>query len=320
MAVSFGGRYSPDGNRKSEGENARHTAPGADSARGQTPRGPSATPPAGAHRFDGKRVDTSCARPNFLFLTTLPLLLSAFSGGALTMAADLTAFGVLVLAFWLLREGLKAEAAFRARTVAKRPAIPRKLFSLALTGLGVTLASAPPGGGVTAPVIFGAVAAVLHFLAFGADPMRDKGVEGVDRMTNDRLTRAITEGETMLAEMQRAIAATRDRDLRQRVEGFAATVREMFRRLEADPRDLRGARRYLSVYLQGARDATVKFTELQARSPDPAARDSYAALLRDLQANFAARSEALLLDDRSDLDIEIEVLRERLQRDGLTAD
>jgi hypothetical protein len=42
-------------------------------------------------------------------------------------------------------------------------------------------------------------------------------------------------------------------------------------------------------------------------------------LLRDLGDEFAARTEKLLLDDRSDLDIEIGVLRDRLAREGVTA-
>ena len=40
--------------------------------------------------------------------------------------------------------------------------------------------------------------------------------------------------------------------------------------------------------------------------------------LTDLQHNFAARTDKMLRDDRSDMDIEIKVLRDRLQREGVT--
>ena len=43
-------------------------------------------------------------------------------------------------------------------------------------------------------------------------------------------------------------------------------------------------------------------------------------LLDDLDQNFAARNKKLLLDDRSDLNIEIDVLRERLSREGVRLD
>ena len=67
----------------------------------------------------------------------------------------------------------------------------------------------------------------------------------------------------------------------------------------------------------GARDASVKFADLYRRRPDIAARTDYEALLTDLEQNFAARTEKLMVSDRSDMDIEIKVLRDRLQREGL---
>jgi hypothetical protein len=91
----------------------------------------------------------------------------------------------------------------------------------------------------------------------------------------------------------------------------------MFRQVEADPRDLNAARRYLGVYLQGARDATVQFVDLYARNRDPQIRADYVTFLDDLENNFAKRTRAMLTDDRSNLDIEIEVLRERLDRENL---
>ena len=53
------------------------------------------------------------------------------------------------------------------------------------------------------------------------------------------------------------------------------------------------------------------------RNKDADARASYEALLKDLEDNFAARTEKMMLDDRSDMDIEINVLRDRLQREGV---
>jgi hypothetical protein len=90
--------------------------------------------------------------------------------------------------------------------------------------------------------------------------------------------------------------------------------------VEDDPRDLTAARKYLGVYLQGARDATAKFADIYARSRDQKARSDYIALLDDLERNFAARTEKLLIDDNSDLMIEIEVLQDRLKREGVRLD
>ena len=99
------------------------------------------------------------------------------------------------------------------------------------------------------------------------------------------------------------------------MEAFQATAREMFRTVEEDPRDLTQARKYLTVYLQGARDATLKYANLHATARDYTARSDYLALLNDLETNFAARTQKMLVSDRGDLDVEIEVLRDRLARE-----
>ena len=292
MAKRFGGKFSPE-----------------DSPTGDTsaPRNP----------FDGAQVDPVGMRAHLLFAP--PILLGAMSlfGGAIDRAVGLAAAAILILAAWLLREGLRAEAAYDARNVAHRPAFPRKMAASVLTGLGISLAAYSNEFGVIEPLLTGAVALVLHGVAFGLDPLKDKGMEGIDSFQQNRVARAVDEGETHLTAMSDAIKRAGDRQVEVRVEQFQTTARDLFRTVEEDPRDLTAARKYLTVYLLGARDATIKFADINARRPDPQARADYLALLDDLEQNFTARTAKMLLDDRSDLTIEIEVLRERLQREGV---
>jgi hypothetical protein len=256
------------------------------------------------------------SRTKWITIAAIPFLLSAFWQEPMGMVANLAAFGLVAFASRLTREGLQAEAAYDARRVARRPAWPRKLFGGVLTGLGLAIGAAEPGA-LTGAILIGFVGAVLHYLAFGPDPMRDKGMEGVDSFQQDRVARIIAEGEAYLAGMQDAIRRTRDRRLEARVALFAETARELFRRVEQDPGDLTAARRYLGVYLMGARDATVKFADLYSETQDPGARGDYEALLTDLEANFAARTRALIDSGRTDFDIELQVLRDRLAREGV---
>ena len=256
------------------------------------------------------------SRTKWITIAAIPFLLSAFWQEPMGMVANLAAFGLVAFASRLTREGLQAEAAYDARRVARRPAWPRKLFGGVLTGLGLAIGAAEPGA-LTGAVLIGFVGAVLRYLAFGPDPMRDKGMEGVDSFQQDRVARIIAEGEAYLAGMQDAIRRTGDRRLEARVALFAETARELFRRVEQYPGDLTAARRYLGVYLMGARDATVKFADLYAETQDPGARGDYEALLTDLEANFAARTRALIDSGRTDFDIELQVLRDRLAREGV---
>ena len=289
MAERFGGKYSPGGS----------------------------PPPEAPRPFDGQTPARAGARVNLLFAAALPFAITAFFQQPTGLALDLGAFAVLILAGWLTRDGVLAHQAYDGRKVARRPAIPRKLFASVLTGAGLFLGGFVPGASLADPLIFAVVGLVLHLLSFGPDPLKDKGMAGVDSFQTDRVARAVQEGEAYLAAMKGAILRAGDRTLDQRVETFAATARKMFRTVESDPRDLTAARKYLTIYLMGARDATVKFADIYARNRDTQARSDYEALLGDLESNFTGQIQALMADDRTDLTIEIDVLRERLQREGV---
>jgi hypothetical protein len=292
MAQRFGGAHSPGG-----------PPPGTSSARKK-------------HPFEGRKPARAAVRTKVLFIVPLHYAIHAFRSDATDMAMYLVAMGVLLGGAWLTREGVRAQEAYEARTIARRPAVPRKILGSVLTGLGLGVAGLV-GHGVVEAVIFAVLGAGLHLFAFGPDPLRDKGAEGIDMFQQDRVARVVDEAEEHLAAMSDAILRARDRHLSDRVAQFQVTVRDMFRTVEQDPRDLTAARKYLGVYLLGAKDATVKFADLYARTQDQGARADYEALLGDLESNFAAKTQTLLLDDRSDLDVEIEVLRDRLAREGV---
>ncbi|PZO68157.1 MAG: hypothetical protein DI498_00350 [Paracoccus denitrificans] len=295
MAQWFGGKYSPNRGRVGTGSLDARPAP-------------RPAPGEMRHRFE--------SRTTWITVMAVPMLFGAFFGGPVNMALNFAGFGIIAAAMYLTREGLQAEAAYDARRMARRPAIPRKLFGGILTGLGLATAAVEPGSYAAAGVV-GVVGAVLHWLAFGPDPMSDKGMEGVDTFQQDRVARMVEEAEGYLQGMSDAILRTRDRQLEARVAIFAATARDLFDKVEQDPADLAAARRYMGVYLMGARDATVKFADLYAQTHDPRARSDYDALLGDLEQSFRDLIRRLQQGSRTDMDIEITVLRDRLAREGV---
>ena len=267
---------------------------------------------------DDRKVDAAGARANILFVPGVILALFAINDGPVALAVSLAAAGMLTLAAWLLRDGLRAHAAYDARRVARRPALPRKMISSALTGIGIATAAYINDTVLFGSVLYGIIATGLHVAAFGIDPLQNKRMEGVDTFQQDRVAKVVDEAENHLGVIKAQIEALSDRPMELRVNEFLTAARKMIRTVEEDPRDLTGARKYLGVYLMGARDATVKFVDLYKRQQNPEARANYEALLTDLEQNFAAKTEKMLLDDKSDMDIEIKVLRDRLQREGVS--
>ncbi|MEM9577446.1 MAG: 5-bromo-4-chloroindolyl phosphate hydrolysis family protein [Pseudomonadota bacterium] len=294
MAQRFGGKYSPKG--------------------AQQPRAEAQS------SFVGATVDPVGARANLMFLPAVVLLFTSLFNGAISMALGVAGAGVLSLGAWVLCGGLQAEAAYHSRKVARRPAMPRKLLAAVIAGVGTGLGAVSHGSGLIAAILFGGVVCGLHIAAFGADPMSDKGMEGIDTHQQDRVARVVDEADAHLSAMTDALRRVGDRTINDRMAGFQTSVRKLIRTVEEDPRDLTAARRYLGVYLLGARDATVKFADIYTSNQSEQARDDYLVLLGDLERNFDARTEKLLLDDHSDLTVEIEVLRERLDREGVRLD
>lgn len=292
MAERYGGKFSPQPTPQGAPQNSK------------------------GHPFRGKTRTRVGGRVNMLFVLPVPFLIGAFLGNPLALMLKLVCAAFLLLSAWLTREGTLAQEAYDARSMAKRPALPRKLLGSVAMGAGLALAGLA-GGSIVNAAIFAVLGFALHSLAFGIDPMRDKGVKGADSLQTDRVAKAVDKAEQHLKEMTDAITRTGDRSLERRVEIFKTTARDMFRTVESDPRDLVAARRYLGVYLLGARDAAVKYADLVARGPQPEARADFDTLLTDLETNFAKKTETLLVDDRSALDVEIEVLRERLDREHL---
>lgn len=307
MAQRFGGKYSPQGSIPNGGAQG-------DRQRDQTPVQSGQTQP---HPFDGKAPLRGAGKARFLWVAALLFLPPAFLAGTpKALLFGLAASAMLMASAFMTREGIKAHAAYDQRKIARSPAIPRKLFGAVLAGTALLLGGLMRYPDPLYPALFGLFGGALHLVSFGLDPMRDKGAEGIDTFQTDRVARAVDEAERYLGAMKDAILRARDRQLEARVEKFTASARVLFRQVEDDPRDLTAARKYLSVYLMGARDATVKFADLFSRNRDPQARQDYLSLLDDLETNFADRSRRLLTDDRTDLDIEITVLRDRLKAEA----
>lgn len=294
MAERFGGRYSPGGEPP-----LKH---GGQASSYQAPLTPTRKPGGGW-------------RARALFLLSFVFLVPAFGGTPIAMTLDLAAGGCLILSSWLSYEGLRARAEWEARSIARRPGIPRLLLAAGATGIGLFLGGLANGLSLY-PVLYAILGSLLHLGAFGLDPFTDKGAIGADSFQSTRAARTLGEAEKTLADMREAILTLRNRNLAARVERFADQVRLLMDRVERDPGDLAAARKYLSVYLQGARDATLKFVALWEQNHDEKAREDYQSLLDDLEATFARGTDALLRNDRTRLDIEVEVLRDRLKAEG----
>ncbi len=108
--------------------------------------------------------------------------------------------------------------------------------------------------------------------------------------------------------------------LGQRIDRVVALTNRILERIRQDPRDLRRARKFMNVYLDGAAEVAERLVRLQQN--DRAAAEQMAprmvALLAAMERAAEELHQRLLANDTLDLDVQIEVLEQRIQREGLT--
>ncbi len=245
-------------------------------------------------------------------------LVRLMSGDPIAGLTSVAAFFAVVFSTEVIKAGLKAEQAYDQRNIARAPALPRKSIGAALIAL-TFLIEAKFGVGTDWLTAIGLAIAggVGSVLAFGLDPMKSKGISTDNRYAAHRAADAIERAQNYLDEIRSLSRQMGNRRAQLEVESLALSAEEMFRALEEDPQDYRNSRRYLGVYLQGARDATSQYIALPKVEHTAEAEAKYLALVRELDAGFQKQREAILDDNRNALNVEIDVLRERLASEGV---
>jgi hypothetical protein len=298
MGRRYGGRYSP---------------PGDGAAKAAAPAAPLAN----------RRARRTSLRARLLYLVPVPLFFAGLGatlrGSPIEAAVELVGFAGLMLAAWLTNEGIKAEGAFEARTVAKPPAVPRKLLGTALIGasvFGVGLLSL--GQGLIGGLVFGAIGAAPTSSPSGPTRCKAKGLEGHDALTTERVARAIDEAEGVVRDIVAAAPASATAGSRAG-SNASATRPARSSAPSSATRATSAAPGASSASTSSACATRRRSSPTSTAAPRHRGARGYEALLADLETSFAANRTALLEDRSGDLEIEIEVLRERLQQDGLVA-
>lgn len=247
----------------------------------------------------------------------LPILLAALfglvTGSPGLLVGNLGAWALLALGAHLIGQGQKAQEAYDARSMAAAPSLPRKLLGSLAVGAGVGLA-ATLAFGLMGPVM-GFLSAGLALFAFGVDPMRAKGDAKITDVSITDLDAALTEARGRTTELDRIARALKDRSLGDAVREVNRETERILQRIEQDPGDLRRSRKFLKVYLDGVLEAARKYERAQT-NVDPETEWKFRKLLRDMRQVAAEHYENLLNDDKTDLDVEIEVLADRLKHEA----
>jgi 5-bromo-4-chloroindolyl phosphate hydrolysis protein len=257
-----------------------------------------------------------------LFLLPLPLLLKAtfslWSGDAGDLVATGGSWLLFLAAAILCRRGMQAELNEAERPIASRRATTLKTAGGVLVAVATMLTALfAVGHGLPIALAFGLIAGIGYFLLYaregaaGQIQKRNLGVEG------DEAGRLLREAYRRLDVIETASRQIASGEFKQRLGNIVVGVEKILRLVADDPGDLRRARKFLTVYLDGAQRVTEEYARTHANAGSPELEHNFRTLLVDMENTCDEQYRKMLEHDVSDLEVRMEVLSARLRQEGV---
>ena len=273
-------------------------------------------------RFTTNSLQRFSPRGLLLYLLPLPLIpatIIALGKGNLSgIIANASGFALYVFAALCLRKGLQAEMALSQNPLARTPSWPLKKLAAIIAALATGII-AWLGAHQTLPValMFAAGAFLGMYLSYGFDHRQEKKIAAAQGYTGDEILRMLEESSLMVRSIEQANNKIRNPELNQRIENICGIADSILADLESDPRDIRRARKFLNVYLDGAKQVTEGYAKTHQQTQSGELEQNFRSVLETIESVFQEQQQKLLEEDVFDLDVKIEVLTTQLKREGI---
>ncbi|MBX2868553.1 MAG: 5-bromo-4-chloroindolyl phosphate hydrolysis family protein [Acidiferrobacterales bacterium] len=261
--------------------------------------------------------------PLLLYFLPLPLLFvaiaSLLSGNIGNLIFSGLALGLTWLGAWFLRQGAKYEWIAGKRKWARATRVPWRFSAAVFIAIAAFLISNMLAG---MPFIVSIITAVLGFagvvLAYGFDPQYDTK-QDVSRfgVTTEEIVEALDEAEGQLAQIEASAKQIGNSELKMRLGRIVSKTRGVLSIIEDDPKDLRRARKFLKVYLTGAKNVSAQYARTHQLQDNETLEQNFRNVLESIETVIEEQHNKLLENDALDLDVKIEVLEAQLKHEGI---
>jgi len=273
-----------------------------------------------AKRYDPTNSDLkkfSLNKGHFLYIFLAPLFLSVILAlGKQEFIAffyNLIAFVLFFAVAKLNTLGLNKEYEYHTTTLTKAPKTPLKTLTAGLLGIS-TLYTAWIAG--DEPFITGLVLAVVaivgYFLYYGFDPKDDK-LENIGDISAEFVIETLATARGKLAEVEEGIKKIKEHELHNKLRIATDKGYEILNNIEEDPKDLRVARKFIIVYIDGIKKVTASYTAIDEKDINDATKEKLSNLLSDVEKRFDKEILRLKENNQFDLDVQIDVLQQQIK-------
>ena len=129
---------------------------------------------------------------------------------------------------------------------------------------------------------------------------------------------SLAEAELRILAIEKAALRIGNRELEQRLHRIAGQGRAVLEQVVARPEERFRARKFLNVYLEGAERVASRYAQTHRLARGQELEQNFRNVLTEIETVFGRQLNRLAEHDVFDLDVQIEVLRKQLEREGIT--
>lgn len=252
----------------------------------------------------------------YFFLT--PLFLSVVLA---LIARDIPAFGLNLTAFILFYGtaklntwGLANEFNYHQEKLTKAPTKPYKTMSAILLGVGTFFTTSFAGGeSILSGVFLAIVAVVGYVLHYGLDPRTDK-LENIGDVSAELVFKTLADAKSKLSGIESHMSKEfHDLELKEKLSVAVQKAEYIIQTIQEDPKDIRVARKFLLVYLDGLEKVTNSYSIMDEADIKGETKEKLHQLLNDVEVKFDKELARLKKNNEFDLDVNIDVLQQQIK-------
>ena len=272
---------------------------------------------AKAKPYNPSQTSTSAKKGTLLYLFLIPLfiavILALLQTNIQSFILNSIAFALFFMTAKVSSIGFSQEAEYVNSTLTKAPKIPYKTVAAILLG-GSTFFTAWVAGGkaFTTALFLGSIATLGYYLFYGFDPKKDK-LENLGDVSAEFVLETITEAKIKLANVEGHMDEIKDTLLFDKLTIAVGKAKDILETIQNDPKDIRVARKFLIVYIDGVAKVTDSYVALDEEDIDNETKERLYLLMTDLDTRFDKELDRLKNNNQFDLDVHIDVLQEQIK-------
>lgn len=251
----------------------------------------------------------------YLFLVPLfmALVLALFQTNIKAFILNSFSFFLFLSVATLAKKGFVQEKVYHDSTFTKAPKLPYKMFAGYLLGGATFFTAFIAGEQPFVKSLFLALIATLgYYLLYGFDPKKDK-LENLGDVSAEFVLESIKEAKAKLASVRENLNKIKDNTLHEKITQAVQKASHIIQTIQDDPKDVRVARKFLIVYLDGIKKVTQSYTELEESDITVDTKERLHALMDDVQEKFDQELVRLKNNNAFNLDVHIDVLKEQIK-------